>query len=187
LLDNDRSVEILHIFGLFQSGGKLLEGSGSVKPSALFPTRSIAFALSQIGPVRYIGGMQPRVEHLGLPARDPAALKDWYVRVLGAELVFDNDQTPPAYFIRLAGGLMLEIYEGDFALKETADNKLNGFRHLALRVESIEEAKKALSALGVVFPELPKPAGGGGRVLFFSDPEGNLLHFVERPVGTVFG
>jgi predicted enzyme related to lactoylglutathione lyase len=28
-----------------------------------------------------------------------------------------------------------------------------------------------------------KPAGGGGRVLFFSDPEGNLFHLVERPVG----
>jgi glyoxylase I family protein len=131
--------------------------------------------------------MQLRVEHLGLPARDPAALKDWYVRVLGAELVYDNGQTPPAFFIRMADGLMLEIYEGDFALKETADNKLNGFRHLALRVDSIEQAKGELAALGVAFPELAKPAGGGGRVLFFSDPEGNLLHFVERPAGMVFG
>ena len=25
-----------------------------------------------------------------------------------------------------------------------------------------------------------KPAGGGGRVLYFSDAEGNLLHLVER-------
>jgi hypothetical protein len=26
-----------------------------------------------------------------------------------------------------------------------------------------------------------RPAAGGGRVLFFADPEGNLLHLVERP------
>jgi glyoxylase I family protein len=131
--------------------------------------------------------MQFRVEHLGLPARDPTALKDWYGRVLGAELVYDNGQTPPAYFLRMANGLMLEIYEGDFALRETADNKLNGFRHLALRVGSIEHAKSDLERHGVHFPEAPKPAGGGGRVLFFNDPEGNLLHLVERPAGTVFG
>ena len=28
-----------------------------------------------------------------------------------------------------------------------------------------------------------KPAGGGGRVLFLADGEGNLLHLVERPGG----
>jgi hypothetical protein len=30
------------------------------------------------------------------------------------------------------------------------------------------------------FTEDIKPAGGGGSVLFFQDPEGNLLHLVER-------
>jgi predicted enzyme related to lactoylglutathione lyase len=32
-----------------------------------------------------------------------------------------------------------------------------------------------------VFEDSIKPAGGGGRVLFFKDCEGNLLHLVERP------
>ena len=31
------------------------------------------------------------VEHLGLPARDVVALKDWYLRVLGAKLRFELD------------------------------------------------------------------------------------------------
>ena len=130
--------------------------------------------------------MQFSVEHLGLPARDPAALKDWYVRVFGAELVFDNGQKPPAFFLRIGGGLMLEIYEGDFSLKETSDNALNGWRHLALRVDSIESAKKDLESRGVTFRESIKPAGGGGRVLFFKDAENNLLHLVERPAGSIF-
>ena len=30
------------------------------------------------------------------------------------------------------------------------------------------------------FTEEIHPAAGGGRVLFFADGEGNLLHFVER-------
>ena len=130
--------------------------------------------------------MKFNVEHLGLPTRDPVALKNWYERVLDSKLVFDNGKTPPAYFLQLPGGLMLEIYEGDFSLKETSDNALNGWRHLALRVDSIEDAKADLEKRGVSFSEPAKPAGGGGRVLFFKDPENNLLHLVERPRDTIF-
>jgi glyoxylase I family protein len=126
------------------------------------------------------------VEHLGLPARDTVALKDWYVRVLGAQVRFNNGQTPPAFFLELGGGLMIEIYSATGAVKDTANNGVAGWRHLALRVESIEAAQAELARRGVVFTEQPKPAGGGGRVLFFADAEGNLLHLVERPMESVF-
>ena len=132
--------------------------------------------------------MQPEfsLEHIGLAARDTVALKDWYVRVLGARVLFDNGQNPPAFFVELPGGVLIEIYEGDFALKEVSDNKMNGWRHLALRVVSIETARKVLETRGLKITEPIKPAGGGGRVLFFPDAEGNLLHLVERPVGSLF-
>jgi|SRR5579871_4236900 len=120
-------------------------------------------------------------EHIGLAARNPVALKDWYVRVLGAKLALDPRETPPAFFVALPGGLILEIYQSDFGFAGTSDNKLAGWRHLALGVENIESAKAALEANGVVFTEPIKPAGGGGRVLYFRDGEGNLLHLVERP------
>ena len=120
------------------------------------------------------------VEHLGLPARDPAALKDWYVRMLGARLAFANDQTPPAFLLALPGGVMIELYGGDASLPQTSDNKLTGWRHVALRVDSLPAAKAELEARGLRFTEEIKPAGGGGSVLFFQDPEGNLLHLVER-------
>lgn len=126
------------------------------------------------------------IEHLGLPARDTVALKDWYVRVLGARLRFDNGQTPPAFFLEVGGGLMLEIYGATGSAKETANNGVAGWRHLALRVAAIEPAQAELARRGVVFTEPPKPAGGGGRVLFFADAEGNLLHLVERPKESVF-
>ena len=41
-------------------------------------------------------------------------------------------------------------------------------------------AQVELEKRGVRFTDPIKPAGGGGRVLFFSDVEGNLLHLVER-------
>ncbi|MBI3882152.1 MAG: VOC family protein [Verrucomicrobia bacterium] len=123
------------------------------------------------------------LEHLGLPAQHPAALKEWYVATLGARVVFEN---PPAYFVALPGGVMLEIYSATARRAETADNGLGGFRHLALRVDSIAATRVELERRGVKFTEPVKPAGGGGSVLFFSDAEGNLLHLVERPDDSVF-
>jgi glyoxylase I family protein len=143
--------------------------------------------------VRALGGrealkknMQFTVEHLGLPAREPAALKDWYVNVLGAEVALDNGQTPPAYFLRLPGGPMIEIYAAGSSAKETGDNLVAGWRHLALRVAAIVPAKLELERKGVTFSDAIKPAGGGGRVLFFRDAEGNLLHLVERSKDSIF-
>jgi glyoxylase I family protein len=126
------------------------------------------------------------VEHLGLAARDPIALKDWYVQILDAVVVFDNVQSPPAFLLSLRNGPMLEIYRCDLKLEETAINSLAGWRHLALQVDSIEIARAELESKGVQFPDPDKPAGGGGRVLFFRDAENNLLHLVERPGGSQF-
>jgi predicted enzyme related to lactoylglutathione lyase len=78
--------------------------------------------------------------------------------------------------------LWLEIYAAEAPPAGRDNNKLAGFRHVALRVDSIEAAKAELSRRGVKFEEEIRPAAGGGRVLFFKDCEGNLLHLVERPV-----
>jgi glyoxylase I family protein len=120
------------------------------------------------------------LEHIGLLARDPEALKDWYVRTLGATVAFASNTKPPAYLVRLPGGVMLEIGAAASIQTDVANNALSGFRHLALRVENIELARTVLEKNGVHFTETIKPAGGGGRVLYFADAEGNLLHLVER-------
>jgi glyoxylase I family protein len=123
------------------------------------------------------------LEHLGLAARNPATLRDWYVNTLAAEVLYDSGKTPPSFLLRLPGGAVLEIYSAHTSNDEVADNRLAGWRHIALRVDSIENARRTLESRGVVFTEEIKPAGGGGRVLFFKDDEGNLLHLVERPPG----
>ena len=133
------------------------------------------------GALRYNCAVKMAWEHLGLAARHPIALKDWYARMLDAEILLDNGAQPPAFLLALPGGALLELYPAAHTRPETADNALSGWRHLALRVDSIDAAQAELSRRGVQFTESPKPAGWGGRVLFFADPEGNLLHLVERP------
>ena len=125
------------------------------------------------------------VEHIGLAARDTVALKDWYAAVLGSREVFADGKSPPAFLIEMAGGLLIEIYPSDTSVDVTGNNKLAGWRHLAMRVDSIESARDELARRGVIFEEPIKPAGGGGRVLFFKDGEGNLLHLVERSEGPI--
>jgi glyoxylase I family protein len=125
-------------------------------------------------------GMDISVEHIAVVAKYPVALKNWYEHVLGAREIFSNGRNPPTFLISL-GNVWFEIYAAEKSLPDTADNKLAGFRHLALRVDSLDEAKAELEKRGVKFSEAEDPAAGGGRILFFADPEGNLLHFVERP------
>jgi len=122
------------------------------------------------------------LEHVGLPARDASALIAWYERVLGAKHLWDNGQNPPSALLSL-GAAWVEIYPATASNPDTADNKLAGFRHLALRVDSLDTARAELERRGVNFQEDTRPAAGGGKVLFFEDGEGNLLHFVERPTG----
>jgi glyoxylase I family protein len=125
-----------------------------------------------------------RIEHFGIAARDPRTLANWYLQTLGGRETWENGQTPPAVFVELAGGLILEIYPASGSHPEVITLNGNaGWRHLALRVGHLESARDQLQAAGVRFPDPIKPAGGGGRVLFFQDPEGNLLHLVERPTG----
>ena len=129
--------------------------------------------------------MNIRVEHIAIVAKDPVALKNWYERVLDAKLIFDNGQQPPTLIIALAN-VWFEIYAAEAPQPDHGNNKLAGFRHLALRVDSIETAKTELEKRGVKLSGDIRPAAGGGRVLFFEDGEGNLLHLVERPANFHF-
>jgi glyoxylase I family protein len=125
--------------------------------------------------------MNISIEHIAIPATNPVALKNWYERILGAREIFNNGKIPPTLLIALPGGGWFEIYAAEKPLPERGNNKLAGFRHIALRVDSIDAAKPGPEKRGVKFTEEIKPAAGGGRVLFFEDGEGNLLHLVERP------
>src|SRR5215469_1963496 len=131
--------------------------------------------------------MNIAIEHIAIPSPNPVALKTWYERVLGAREIFNNGQNPPTCLIALPGGGWFEIYAAEGLPQNRGNNKLAGFRHIALRVDSIEATKAELENRGVKFQEEMRPAAGGGRVLFFADPEGNLLHLVERAADSRLG
>jgi glyoxylase I family protein len=125
--------------------------------------------------------MEFSLEHIGTPSPNTEALKDWYVKNLGAKVAFRSNQTPPFFLLQLSGGSMIELYPSTSSNTEvTSNNFVAGFRHLAIRVESLDAARAELEKKGVQFIEPIKPAAGGGKIIFFKDLDGNLLHLVER-------
>lgn len=87
-------------------------------------------------PFSLAGLMNISIEHIAIPSPNPTALKNWYERVLGAREIFNNGQNPPTFLITLPGGGGFEIYAAEGAPADRGNNKLAGFRHIALRVDS---------------------------------------------------
>jgi glyoxylase I family protein len=117
------------------------------------------------------------IEHTAIASPDPASLAQWYVDTLDFVI---NYRGTTAFFVKAANGSMIEIIqaEGEGTPHGMATP---GLRHLAILVENFEPVYARLVQKKVRF--LTEPAEkGGNKVVFFTDPEGNILHLLERRV-----
>lgn len=116
------------------------------------------------------------LEHTAIASPEPQRLAQWYVDTLGFRI---NHEYGGNYFVKAPNGAMLEIIpsEGE-ALP--AQMKTPGIRHLAVLVEDFDSAAEDLRRKGVHTVSEPLNLSGN-RLLFFTDPEGNLLHLIWRP------
>jgi glyoxylase I family protein len=114
------------------------------------------------------------IEHTAIASADPAALAQWYVDTLGFVI---NYRGSTAFFVKAPDGTMLEIIPSS-GERGPDDMKAPGIRHLALTTSDIDVDFERLKGLGVRFlTELQK---GKNSVVFFADPEGNILHLLQR-------
>ena len=115
------------------------------------------------------------IEHTAIAALDVAALADWYVAVLGFAIVY---RSANAIFVKAPDGSMLEIIHA--AGERGAQTlKTQGLRHLALTVTDFDGVYSSLKTQGVPFVDEPQESKGN-KVVFFTDPEGNYLHLLQR-------
>jgi glyoxylase I family protein len=115
------------------------------------------------------------LEHTAIASPDPQKLAHWYVEQFGFVVNYNSGKT---VFVKAPNGSMLEIItsEGERAPQTLKDP---GIRHLALTVDDFEATYARLRAAGVPFlsePSLSK----GVRTVFFTDPDGNYLHLIQR-------
>ncbi len=116
------------------------------------------------------------IEHTAIASPRPRELAEWYVQTLGFRI---NHEYSGNYFVKAPNGAMLEIIpsEGD---PVPSHMKTPGIRHLAISVSDFDRAAGDLRQKGVRIVSEPLNLSGN-RLIFFTDPEGNLLHLIARP------
>lgn len=121
------------------------------------------------------------VEHIAVCAKDTKALTDWYVKMFGFDIVYDNGKG--TYFVKAADGSMLEIIKADGGEEEKNISAL-GLRHFALSVtdEDFDKEVLKLKEAGVEVVTDVKISPKGIKTFFFKDIEGNVFHLIYRPV-----
>ncbi|SDK05157.1 VOC family protein [Natronincola ferrireducens] len=125
------------------------------------------------------------LEHVGICAKDTVALKDWYVKVFNFKIVYDNRKEKPTYFLLMEDNSMIEIYPADHD-SEVRSNKHQGIRHLSFDTDNIEKEYQNLLNHNVEIIEELKENAKGIKTAFFRDIEGNIIHFIQRPVSLYF-
>lgn len=119
------------------------------------------------------------IEHSAIAAADVPALAEWYASVLGFGIVYRSSN---AMFVRAPNGAMIEIIQAE-GERGPGGMRSPGHRHLAISVQDFDAVYADLRGKGVNF--VTEPDTRKNKVVFFTDPEGNYLHLLERaePLG----
>jgi glyoxylase I family protein len=123
------------------------------------------------------------LEHFAVFASDPAALKDFYVRVFAMTVVLDNSAaSPPGYFLADGQGMALEIIG-----RPAGESNVNQrwVCHVAFLVDDVARKRDELEGMGLVFETETVVDNDAMKTAFFRDPEGNRCQIIwrSRPLG----
>ena len=125
------------------------------------------------------------IEHIGIVSKNTAELKDWYLKMFGGEVVYDNGKG--TYFIAFPNGDMIEFVSAE-ADKPEEIERTAGIRHIALSVDSqsFDELVPLLKADERVQEVHDVSENAAGlKTYWFKDIEGNFMHLIYRPTPLV--
>jgi catechol 2,3-dioxygenase-like lactoylglutathione lyase family enzyme len=128
-----------------------------------------------------VGSHIMRVQHEGIVTHDAEAAKDFYVRVLGLQVLPRPALTSKGYWLGNPGRYpQIHIIQSDLAT-QGADAAISPrVRHTCFEVADYEAMKATLRREKITFIENEQP---GGRVqLLCNDPDGNTLEFQPSSV-----
>ena len=122
-----------------------------------------------------------RIEHVGIQARDPAAVADWYVSQLGFTCRRSGDAPVPVRFIAdESGKVMLEVYHNpsvpvpDYASMDPL------LLHVAFACEDLAGTAQRLSHAGATIVSGPEVKPNGDELAMLRDPWGLAIQLVRR-------
>lgn len=124
-----------------------------------------------------------RAHHVAVICSDYERSKDFYVRVLGLEVVsevYRAERDSYKLDLRVPAGVRIELFSFPDPPKRPSYPEACGLRHLAFEVADIDEAVAVLSGRGVTTEPARVDPHTGKRFTFFADPDGLPLELYER-------
>ena len=122
-----------------------------------------------------------RIHHVAIIVSQYERAREFYVEKLGFEILRENYRPEKGDYkldLRL-GDCELEIFGVTDPPRRMTNPEACGLRHLAFRVENVEETVKELNALGIETEPIRVDPFTGGRMTFFRDPDGLPLELHE--------
>jgi lactoylglutathione lyase len=127
-----------------------------------------------------------RLMHTMLRVRDLEKSVDFYTRILGMKLLFQQDY-PDGRFSLAFVGYGDEWHETAIELTHNWDQDEpythgSGYGHIALQVASVHDSCAMLAEEGVSIPRPPGPMKHGTiNIAFVDDPDGYPIELVQLP------
>ncbi len=122
------------------------------------------------------------IHHVAVICSDYARSKNFYVNVLGFGVkaeVYRAQRQSYKLDLSLPDGTQIELFSFPAPPARPTQPEACGLRHLALRVEDVEAAKRRLEALGVVVEPVRIDEYTDRKFTFFPDPDGLPIELYE--------
>ncbi len=125
--------------------------------------------------------MLSQTHHVAIICSNYEKSVDFYVKKLGFSIVreVERPQQNDILMMLQQGQNVLELFIKPDAPQRVTDPEAMGLRHLAFRVENMEEAVAWLNSRGVETEPVREDTINGGRFTFFRDPDGLPLELHE--------
>ena len=122
------------------------------------------------------------VHHIAIIVSNIEKAREFYIKKLGFEAVRENyrkERDDWKLDLRVDEHTELEIFAEKNPPKRVNRPEACGLRHLAFRVESVEETVKELDEIGIECEPIRTDTYTGKKMTFFFDPDGLPLEIHE--------
>ena len=122
------------------------------------------------------------IDHIAIISSDYQKAKDFYVDKLGFKVKREVERKDRDDFIitlEAPNGILIELFIEKNPPRHVTRPEAAGLRHLAFRVQDIEESVEKLNKKGIETEEIRIDPQNGKRMTFFMDPDGLPLELHE--------
>ena len=122
------------------------------------------------------------VHHIAIIVSDVEKARRFYVDKLGFEMIRENyrkERDDWKLDLRVDEHTELEIFAEKNSPKRVNRPEACGLRHMAFRVESVEETVEELTEMGIECEPIRTDSYTGEKMTFFFDPDGLPLEIHE--------